>query len=748
MATYGVDFLGTAKYGLQAVNILSVEPFVIEQTDYGHAFLTWTLPTGASFNLLRLVRSPYGFVVSPFDGDVLLDIDVSQTSAASYNDVDLKPGKFYYYTIFLGAGKAAWSASLTYQPGDQVSFGGILYQAIKQTINEQPDISGASWAVQAGSTTEWIRAGDRGILAVSDFGYRDRIWSLTPRIYKQLNVRDLDEDARNDSLYKFLAIFGYHFDLLRTQAEKARDINNAKNVQYKYLFDLGHELGIDPEPVISPRLERLRVQNATAIYREKGSELGLQNLVNVVTGWDCTISIGNNLMLNGDQASFAHPQYDQWSGTVNYAVGDRVYYQAFVYTANVGAYGPTQAPTGLATNNTWWNVITASTLNAGTTPVSPLINPLTGNVSTWEAYREDTGANVKDDDIVLASVNALVPTDNTANHFKVTNNSGATVNVLARSISKATGETVPGRAQIAGDGIPIERPLLWLQGNTYKIGDIVLHNFVQYQAIVNNPVKSPTGNYTPTSEWLVYDADGQNSYTDFYIASLYASIPETAGTAVPVQAYIEWFDDKGTRLNTPFFPTSSVFGRLDTFNYPCLGTTNATYPTAPWGLNQVLDPINSEPGVTGPDSFNYFFLSPGVPNWNKINGIAYADTSAGVKTATGVVSSADMTVYVTLRGGPSTPNTVQGIIARYSNATNYWLATRTALQKVVAGVTTTVATYATPLQDNERYFIQCNGSVITVKKYTPYNAGVQTLQLATTTDSFNSTATTAGMYVA
>jgi hypothetical protein len=751
MATYGIDFYSGAKYGLQAVNVLSVEPFNAEQTDYGHAFLTWSLRTGATYNLLRLIRSPYGFVVNVFDGDVLLDIDVTQTSATSYNDVDLEPGKFYYYTIFLGTGKANWSASLTYQPGDQVSYSGVLYQALKQTVNEQPDISGSSWTVQAGSTTDWVRAGDEGILAVLDFGYRDKIWKLTPRVYKQENVRDLDEDARNDVLYRFLAVFGFHFDLLRTQAEKATDINNAKNVQYKYLFDLGHELGIDPEPVISPRLERLRVQNATAIYREKGSGLGLQNLVNVVTGWDCTITIGNNLMLNGDQASFAHPQYDQWNGTINYATGDRVYYNAFVYTANSGgAYGPAQAPTGLATNNTWWNVITASVLNAGTTPVSPLINPLTGNVSTWEAYREDTGANVKDDDIVLASANALVPTDNTANHFKVTNNSGATVNVLARSVSKATGDTLPSKLQIAGDGIPIERPTVWMQGRVYNTGDIVLHNFIQYQALINSPVKSPTGNYTPTAEWKVYDADGQNSYSDFYLASLYVSIPETGGTAVPVQAYMEWFDENGLRLNTPFFPTSSLFGRLDTFNYPCLGTTNPTYPTAPWGLNQVLDPINSEPGVTGPDSFNYFTLAPAVANWNKINGVAYADSSAGIKTATGIVASADMSVYVTFRAGPAAPNTVQGLIFRWTNATNYWLATRTVLQKVVAGVTTTVTTYTTPLIDGERIFVQCAGSVITVKKYLPYSSvnGIQTLQLATTTDAFNSTATTAGMYIA
>jgi hypothetical protein len=109
-----------------------------------------------------------------------------------------------------------------------------------------------------------------------------------------------------------------------------------------------------------------------------------------------------------------------------------------------------------------------------------------------------------------------------------------------------------------------------------------------------------------------------------------------------------------------------------------------------------------------------------------------------------------MSVYVTLRQSPSAPNTVQGIVARWSNSTNYWLATRTNLQKIVSGTPTVISTYATPLVDGERYFIQCSGSVITVKKYLPYSssAGIQTLQLATTTDAFNSTATTAGMYIA
>lgn len=745
MATYGVDFLGTAKYGLQAATILSVEPFAIEQTDYGRAFLTWKLPTGANFSLVRLIRSPYGFVVNAFDGDVLVDVNISVTSVTSYDDYGLEPGKFYYYTVFLGAGKTAWNSSITYQIGDQVSFNNQLYEALRTTVNEQPDVSGAAWSIKTGSTTEWIRAGDRGILAVKDFDYRDRTWILTPRVYKQLNVRQLDDEARNDSLYKFLAIFGFHFDLIRTQAEQARNINNARRVQYKYLFSLANQLGIDPEPVISPRLERLRVQNATAIYREKGTFLGLQNLVNVVTGWDCTISMGNNLMLNGDQASFAHPQYEQWNGTVNYATGDRVYYNGYVYQANVGAYGQANAPTGLATNNTWWNVVQASIQNGS---ASPIYNSITGNISTWEVYRGDTGAVLKDDDVVIGSMNAISSADNTANHFKITNNSGVTVDMILRSVARATGDSAPNKLQVVGDGIPIERPLLWRSDLIYKTGDIVTHNFITYQCKIEHPANAPTGTYVGNTEWSVYDADGQNSYTDMYLASLYANITETGGVAVPVQAYVEWYDDNGIRLNTPFYPTASVFGRLDTFNYPCLGSSQTTYPTAPWGLNQVLDPINSEPGVTGPDSFNYFALAPAVGNWNKINGVAYADSSAGIKTATGPVVSADMNVYVTLRSGPGVPNTVQGIIARWSNATNYWLATRTNLQKVVSGTPTVVATYTTPLVDGERYFIQCSGTSVAVKKYLVYNAGVQTQTIASTTDSFNQTATTAGMYVA
>lgn len=689
-----------------------------------------------------MIRNPYGFCSNVDDGDLLRDVDISQSAVSSYDDLDVVGGKFYYYTVFLGGARPAWNAGLTYQLGDIVNQSGTLYIALRTTTNETPGVVTTAWQTSASSSpTTWIRAGDIAVLTVKDFGYRDRIFDLTPRTYKELNTRELSEAARNSMLYKFLGIFGFHLDMLRTEYETILNANDPKTVQYKYLVELSRQVGLTFEPAISPRLSRLRAQYATTIYREKGKPLGLENLVNVMTGWDATVAIGNNLMLNGDQSSFMNPLYEQWNQTVNYPTGTRVYYNGYVYQTNAGgAYGLAQAPTGGNSNNTWWNVISYSAL-VGVS--NPLYNSTTGNISTWEASRSDTGALVSANTTILGGLHPVVQTDFSANQLKIANSSGTTGDIYLRSISRATGETLPNKLQVVGDGIPVEHVYQWDQTKVYAIGDVVAYSGIRYECKVIHPVAAPTGSYKANTEWKVYEAKGQNSFTDTYLSSAYFNMQETAGTGVVVQGFVEWYDQWGQRMNGPTFPTSTMFGRVDTFNYPCIGTSSSFTP--PYDLNNQIDPP-IEPGVWGTNASALWTVSPSG-SWKKLQGVAYPATPSGVRLATMTAPTADMSVYATMRTLPASSQ-AQGIVFRYTNTSNYWRATRTALQKINAGVVTTVITYATAIVDGERLFVNCSGTTITVAKYLPYSstAGIQTSVLATTADSFNSTATGAGMY--
>ena len=47
---------------------------------------------------------------------------------------------------------AVWSASLTYAPGDLISYSGNLYVALVETTGEQPDTTPASWELKGSQT--------------------------------------------------------------------------------------------------------------------------------------------------------------------------------------------------------------------------------------------------------------------------------------------------------------------------------------------------------------------------------------------------------------------------------------------------------------------------------------------------------------------------------------------------------------------------------------------------------------------
>lgn len=748
MAVYGLDFYGLSKYGTTQVAALSVAPFLATQVDHGAVLLSWQVPATSLYTKMRLVRNPRGFSSNQDDGTILMDLDLTTTGASSsYYDTGLAEATFYYYTVWLGTATPDYNATFTYSIGDQVIASGITYRSlVDNNINNTPASSPTFWSVIT-ATTEWVRAGDIGTLIVADYGFTDFMWDNTPPSYKVADGRDLtDETKTNDSLYKFLSVFGFHFDMLRTEYDQLFYLNDPDNVQYKYLQDLGRQFGVEPEPAISPRLARIRVRENATIARERGTALGLQNLINVTTGWDATISYTANLLLSDDQASFVHPIYPDWSAAVNYAAGMRVKYANYFFEAKPGgAYGDAQKPDPTGTN-TWWTRLTNNNLPVDST--NPLYNPLTGGVSTWEMFNTSTGAKTGNANLLLYTgvQSPLTSLENTANVVRVANATGGTIDMGIRSVARLSADaTAFDRGQVTKDGIPIEVPNQWDSETDYSIGDIVLYNNNRYEARVNSPSGAPTGRVNMNTEWKITEKSGNNSFTDEYIVSMYLGIP-SGGTGILAAPFIEWWDDAGLRLTNMITDTSAAaMGRVDTFDFPIPGGDFAgTFPTAPFSLNdQPTNPTGS-PSVWGAT----WTLVPSDAEWRKLNGVAYALSAAGIHSAVVTAPTANHMVYVTLRKPVVSPHTKQGILFRYTDANNHWRATRTGLEKINAGVLTTPATW-TALPDDTRYFVECNGTAIKVFRYLPYSnsLGIQKEQLASITDSFNQSATGVGIFV-
>ena len=106
MAKYGVDYYGLAFYGPRNSVDYSADPMVATPIDYNKIVVSWTTPSGM-WDLMRLSRNPYGFPLTPDDGDVLFE-DENTLSRTFFTDNgtiptegSFKPGHPYYYTLFV-----------------------------------------------------------------------------------------------------------------------------------------------------------------------------------------------------------------------------------------------------------------------------------------------------------------------------------------------------------------------------------------------------------------------------------------------------------------------------------------------------------------------------------------------------------------------------------------------------------------------------------------------------------------------
>ncbi len=226
------------------------------------------------------------------------------------------------------------------------------------------------------------------------------------------------------------------------------------------------------------------------------------------------------------------------------------------------------------------------------------------------------------------------------------------------------------------------------------------------------------------AQWVLTRADDADASADF-VTNMFV--------------YVE---SGNTLANTRWYLSSATPLVLDTNNI-----TWTVAPVWPWYVqNMHFDSFTD--GWSG--SLASKAMDVGSATWTQAVGTwlvdAYAEGSVrpstvatrSVATATG---PANTQLGVTFRSAPSGGYT-QGLMFRRSDDNNYWRATRTNLRKKVAGVWTTVATYATPFADNDRMNVVLNGNSIAVYRNHDLSSAV-----ASTTDAFNASATIHGLIV-
>jgi hypothetical protein len=266
--------------------------------DYGLINVSWVLPVNP-FPHFRLLRSTVGNAVNELDGELLGDETTIPTSA--YADTTATGGVRYYYTLIFGD-----------QEGD------------------------------------WFVAGATSCLAISNQGYGDLLYSLTPGYFRYGATNEITDAGNaaveNAYLATFMKVFGWGFDQIKGYYDDLLNLNNTNATSVANLENLAEQLGAPFEATSSIGNMRNYVGSWSALMREKGTLYGLRDQIRLATGWDTDVFVGQNLMLDEDQASFVNPAYPMWANDVSYQTGDRVEYGNFVFEALLPAYGDAQYP--------------------------------------------------------------------------------------------------------------------------------------------------------------------------------------------------------------------------------------------------------------------------------------------------------------------------------------------------------------------------------------------------------------------
>lgn len=242
---------------------------LVGSTALATAALTWDPPSGV-WTRLRLVRSTVGVPRDEREGVVLFE-DAFATARSSYLDEGLTTGRYYYYGLFV---KAA---------------------------------------------TGWLPASSSYILVSKDWGYTSKLYAGLPEVFKSDDyaaVTDVVVNPEDTFLYKFLAVFGFQLDALRSDTESLRTLPDANAANQAMLPALSAQVGLQYEPEIGTRATRRLIANAIHLWKIKGTVPGVRELASVLTGYVSHVRIGKNLVLDGLDAG---PTSDvgRWKGRTN-----------------------------------------------------------------------------------------------------------------------------------------------------------------------------------------------------------------------------------------------------------------------------------------------------------------------------------------------------------------------------------------------------------------------------------------------
>lgn len=230
---------------LRSDNVVTIGPqpkafFDAAPLTYTSATLTWTVASNVSWLEIIIVASTAGHPITIRDGRTVTIVDAS---APIYTIVDtnLKPGTWYYYSLFV-------------RINDGIN---IYYQKVQETDTLMP----------------------------RQYGNTDRLFNRLPEYYR---MSDVDQNLQ---LYRYVDLIGYEMDYAQTLIETVRDIRSVPKIPVPALKILGNMLGIGSyADGISETRYRALCQHMMHLRSYKGTITGIKGFISALTGYQCDVT--------------------------------------------------------------------------------------------------------------------------------------------------------------------------------------------------------------------------------------------------------------------------------------------------------------------------------------------------------------------------------------------------------------------------------------------------------------------------
>jgi phage tail-like protein len=146
----------------------------------------------------------------------------------------------------------------------------------------------------------WKKAAETSSFIVKNYGTAEVLANHLPKFY----IKDSQTDSGND-LLDFLKVFAFQLDLYKAETFGvfySTSITSADEVLLKLLLK---EFGVKYVDVSDLSQARTLAANIVKIYKQSGSIVGLQTLIEAYTGYATNILYGTNILTDYNTSSFS-----------------------------------------------------------------------------------------------------------------------------------------------------------------------------------------------------------------------------------------------------------------------------------------------------------------------------------------------------------------------------------------------------------------------------------------------------------